>query len=216
MRERVDLLGGWSDVAHRLANLDELTLLDVKDKVLGRLKDEDNRAPELEPAHLVARVQRLAAQEGRRLLVASLDVRAGRVRADSVVGPQGLWMQKEGEGQTLARTGGENQERTLSKLTTMLPTLVAPTGTMLKKPCFHRPRTAEGTTTGLSVAFDLKGGTKLRSTYARLARSRRRDPRVVEQCRARQRRALPQSAVASRRPRPPDCGTGGSLQERGR
>lgn len=104
MRERMGSLGGrGGDVAHRLADLDELALLDVKDKVLGRLKDEDDRAPELEAAHLVARVQGLAAQEGRRLLVAGLDVRAGRVRADSVVGPQGLG---DAEGRPRSVMGG--------------------------------------------------------------------------------------------------------------
>ena len=38
--------------------------------------------------------------------------------------------------------GGKGGQRTVSKLTLILPTFVAPTGTMLKNPYFHLPRRA--------------------------------------------------------------------------
>ena len=75
---------------HRLANLDELALLDVELEVARRLEDHDDGAAELETAHLVTGVQRLALEQGRRLRVAGLDVGPGRVRADPVVGAEGL------------------------------------------------------------------------------------------------------------------------------
>ena len=51
-------------VTHRLANLDELALLDVELEVSRRLEDHDDGAAELEAAHLVAGVERLALEEG--------------------------------------------------------------------------------------------------------------------------------------------------------
>lgn len=55
--------------------------------------------------------------------------------------------------------------RTWSKLILMLPTFVAPTGTMLKKPCFHRPSSATRSfsTNRFSSRFAIHGETEKRS-----------------------------------------------------
>jgi hypothetical protein len=86
------LLRGY--VTQSLSDLDPLPRMDVKLERLGRFEHEHDRAPEAEPAHLLARRERLAPQQGgcirvdgfrirprRRWPASNADVRAEVLRA---------------------------------------------------------------------------------------------------------------------------------------
>lgn len=84
------------DVSQRLPNLDALAHFDGELERLGRLEDEDDRAPEPEATDLVTGLERLAAEEGRSLGVGRFAVGSRGDGTEGRVGAEGLVRWREG------------------------------------------------------------------------------------------------------------------------
>lgn len=101
---------------------------------------------------------------------------------------------------------------TWSKLILMLPTFVAPTGTIPKKPCFHRPRSATRSfsTKRFSSRFAMYGETEYSSpVMVRSLVSKNPTMGSVKP-------TYQQNAVSSPQPKLWDCGSDDNLQVQGR
>ena len=130
------------DHSQLLPDPDLLASLGHKPKPFRCFKDEHDRASELEPSHLLPCGQRLTPEERRRLRVDGLGESMRRVLRVSFVRSKVLRvrvMRRRRVSDVSARLRWDRL--TLSKLMQMLPTFVAPTGTIPKNPYLHRPRT---------------------------------------------------------------------------
>ena len=129
------------NITEPVSHLDPLTRFDGELKVLRGFEHQDDRAPETETTHFLCRRQRLPVEQRGRGGVGGFGVRSRWRRTAADVRAKGL----TGVGSRICQIGARTHDVELlteSKFTLMLPTFVAPTGTILKKPYRHRPRSA--------------------------------------------------------------------------
>lgn len=134
------------EVTELLADLQLLPVLDVPVPRLWRLENQNNCRAQPEAADLISGPQRLTSEHLACVGIRGLAEGAGSDGAEGRVGSERLRKTTTASVSLADRPTLHlillEKWRTLSKLTRIEPTLVAPTGTIEKKPYRQRPRRA--------------------------------------------------------------------------